>query len=152
MIPWVKCRCENYWCNIHKKHAHECECPPIDDWTTDPYTDHIMKKPPKKKPENILENYSKGVVAVKNAYQQSKNAVPYPKKRTRKRQVKRPIPAAKLLRAEATRLDVLKHGMPDAAEDMLSAQVWAFNLAAAFLDALGAPEKLVRYVPVLNTP
>lgn len=57
------------------------------------------------------------------------------------------IPASKLLRAEATRLDVLKHAMPDAAEDMIAAQVWAYNLAAAYLDALGAPEKLVRYMP-----
>ena len=55
------------------------------------------------------------------------------------------IPASKLLRAEAARLDVLKHAMPDAAEDMITAQVWAYTLAAAFLDTLGAPEKLVRY-------
>ena len=61
------------------------------------------------------------------------------------------IPAPKLLRAEAARLDVLKHGMPDAAEGIIAAQVWAYNLAAAFLDALGAPEKLVRYVPAPNT-
>jgi hypothetical protein len=60
------------------------------------------------------------------------------------------IPASKLLRAEATRLDVLKHAMPDAAEDMIAAQVWAYNMAAAYLDALGAPEKLVRYVPSPN--
>jgi hypothetical protein len=60
------------------------------------------------------------------------------------------IPASKLLRAEATRLDVLKHAMPDAAEDMITAQVWAYNMAAAYLDALGAPEKLVRYVPSPN--
>lgn len=57
------------------------------------------------------------------------------------------IPATKLLRAEAARLDILKHGMPDAAQDWIGAQVWAYNLAASFLDALGAPEKLVRYVP-----
>lgn len=60
------------------------------------------------------------------------------------------IPASKLLRAEATRLDVLKHAMPEAAEDMITAQVWAYNMAAAYLDALGAPEKLVRYVPSPN--
>ena len=60
------------------------------------------------------------------------------------------IPASKLLRAEATRLDVLKHAMPEAAEDMITAQVWAYNMAAAYLDALGAPERLVRYVPSPN--
>lgn len=58
-----------------------------------------------------------------------------------------PIPASKLLRAEAARLDILKHAMPDAAEDMISAQVWAYNMAAAYLDSLGAPEKLTRYLP-----
>lgn len=60
------------------------------------------------------------------------------------------IPASKLLRAEATRLDVLKHAMPEAAEDMITAQVWAYNMAAAYLDAIGAPERLVRYVPSPN--
>jgi len=57
------------------------------------------------------------------------------------------IPASKLLRAEATRLDVLKHAMPDKAQGLIGAQVWAYNMAAAFLDSLGAPEKLQRYVP-----
>lgn len=61
-----------------------------------------------------------------------------------------PIPASKLLRAEAARLDVLKHALPDAAEGMVTAQVWAYNMAAAYLDALGAPEKLVRYVPATD--
>lgn len=38
LAPWVTCpNCENYWCNIHNQHAHECECPPVEDWTTDPY-------------------------------------------------------------------------------------------------------------------
>ena len=58
------------------------------------------------------------------------------------------IPASKLLRAEATRLDVLKHAMPDKAQGLIDAQVWAYNMSAAFLDSLGAPEKLQRYVPV----
>ena len=57
------------------------------------------------------------------------------------------IPASKLLRAEATRLDVLKHAMPDEAQGLIGGQVWAYNMAAAFLDSLGAPEKLQRYVP-----
>ena len=72
------------------------------------------------------------------------------KKPTTKRPIKRVpqgIPVATLLRAEATRLDVLKHAMPDAAQDMLNAQVLALEMAAAWLDSLGAPERLVRYVP-----
>ena len=36
---WVRCPCcENYWCNQHEKHAHECDCPPIEQWETDPYS------------------------------------------------------------------------------------------------------------------
>lgn len=58
-----------------------------------------------------------------------------------------PIPAPKLLRAESTRLDVLKHAMPDAAQDWIGAQVWAYELAAAFLESLGAPEKIQGYIP-----
>jgi hypothetical protein len=58
-----------------------------------------------------------------------------------------PIPAPKLLRAESARLDVLKHAMPDAAQDWIGAQVWAYELAAAFLESLGAPEKVQGYIP-----
>lgn len=37
---WVPCPCDcgNYWCTIHQTHAHDCECPPIEEWETDPYT------------------------------------------------------------------------------------------------------------------
>lgn len=35
---WVPCDCcENYWCTIHKMHAHDCACPPIEGWKTSPY-------------------------------------------------------------------------------------------------------------------
>lgn len=35
---WVPCPCcENYWCLIHNAHAHECPCPPTEDWLKDPY-------------------------------------------------------------------------------------------------------------------
>lgn len=36
---WVKCdHCDNYWCKIHRMHAHECQCPHIEDWgDVDPY-------------------------------------------------------------------------------------------------------------------
>ena len=70
-----------------------------------------------------------------------------PKRKNSKANVISPIPATKLLRAESTRLDVLKHAMPDAAQDWISAQVWAYNLAAVFLESLGAPEKVQGYVP-----
>ncbi len=68
-------------------------------------------------------------------------------KKQRKATKGSPIPAPKLLLAEAARLDVLSHAMPDAAQDWIAAQVWAYKLAAAFLDSLGAPEKLQGYHP-----
>jgi hypothetical protein len=58
-----------------------------------------------------------------------------------------PIPAPKLLRAESARLDILKNAMPDAAQDWIGSQVWAYELAAAFLESLGAPEKIQGYIP-----
>lgn len=36
---WIPCDCcENFICTIHWIHAHDCECPPIDEWMTDPYS------------------------------------------------------------------------------------------------------------------
>lgn len=36
---WVPCQCEPgvYWCSIHEEHAHDCKCPPIDEWEVSPY-------------------------------------------------------------------------------------------------------------------
>ena len=37
---WVPCPCcQEYWCMRHGCHAFECECPAIQEWTTDPYSD-----------------------------------------------------------------------------------------------------------------
>jgi hypothetical protein len=36
--PWTPCDCGEFWCTIHGGHAHECACPPIEEWETDPYT------------------------------------------------------------------------------------------------------------------
>ena len=65
----------------------------------------------------------------------------------KKKRKTRPMSAAVLLRAEASRLEVLAHGMPAKALPFIMSNVRAFNLAAAFLDALGAPERLERYLP-----
>ncbi len=39
LVPtWVRCQCcENYWCNLHWMHAHDCPCPPIEEWGISPY-------------------------------------------------------------------------------------------------------------------
>lgn len=35
---WIPCPCcENFWCLAHDRHAFECACPPIEEWTRDPY-------------------------------------------------------------------------------------------------------------------
>ena len=37
---WIPCPggCGEFWCTIHRMHAFECDCPPIEEWTSDPYT------------------------------------------------------------------------------------------------------------------
>lgn len=66
-----------------------------------------------------------------------------PKSKTKQR----PIPASDILRAEAARLCVLQHALPEKALPLVRSQMWAFDMAAAYLESLGAPEKLVRYFP-----
>ena len=35
---WIPCPdCDDFWCNVHEMHTGDCECPPIDEWETDPY-------------------------------------------------------------------------------------------------------------------
>lgn len=35
---WMPCVCgEEYRCTIHGGHVAECECPPIEEWSVDPY-------------------------------------------------------------------------------------------------------------------
>ena len=35
---WLPCSCGTYFfCRIHQMDAVDCDCPPIEDWTTDPY-------------------------------------------------------------------------------------------------------------------
>jgi hypothetical protein len=36
---WVPCPCcENFHCTIHETHAHDCPCPPVEEWESDPYS------------------------------------------------------------------------------------------------------------------
>jgi hypothetical protein len=36
---WIPCPdCDGYFCTIHGKHVADCECPEIDEWAIDPYT------------------------------------------------------------------------------------------------------------------
>lgn len=35
---WVACPgCEDFWCLTHKAHAHNCPCPPAEEWEGSPY-------------------------------------------------------------------------------------------------------------------
>ena len=36
---WVRCEgCDEFHCAIHGQHVSDCPCPPIEQWTVDPYT------------------------------------------------------------------------------------------------------------------
>jgi DNA (cytosine-5)-methyltransferase 1 len=42
---WQPCECcDEFFCNIHGMHAFECDCPPVDEWDTDPYSDPYGKR------------------------------------------------------------------------------------------------------------
>jgi DNA (cytosine-5)-methyltransferase 1 len=37
---WERCACcDEWWCNLHEQHAHDCDCPSVEDWDgdVDPY-------------------------------------------------------------------------------------------------------------------
>jgi len=45
---WIPCDCcGGYICTIHNTHAHDCDCPPIDEWgDIDPYSEKPMTSTP----------------------------------------------------------------------------------------------------------
>ena len=39
---WVPCwygGCGEFWCQIHHEHVFQCPCPPIEEWSRDPYAE-----------------------------------------------------------------------------------------------------------------
>ena len=41
---WTRCpSCPDYWCNLHQQHVHDCPCPPIEEWDTDPYLSTLKR-------------------------------------------------------------------------------------------------------------
>jgi hypothetical protein len=46
-VYWERCDCcQDYICNLHEMHAHDCECPPVDDWKESPYDTFIDEDNP----------------------------------------------------------------------------------------------------------
>ena len=44
---WEPCDCcDEYLCNIHYRHAHECDCPSIDVWATSSFYPYVTKATP----------------------------------------------------------------------------------------------------------
>lgn len=48
LVPaWVPCyECDEYYCTIHNRHASECDCPGVDEWShagIDPYNRSILR-------------------------------------------------------------------------------------------------------------
>jgi len=40
---WVRCEmCEDFNCTIHGMHAYDCPCPPIEEWSEDPYDPRVI--------------------------------------------------------------------------------------------------------------
>ena len=39
-MTWVPCPlCDEWLCTLHQQHVSDCPCPPVEEWTTDPYDD-----------------------------------------------------------------------------------------------------------------
>jgi len=39
-MTWVRCGgCDDWYCTRHDTHTADCDCPEIQDWDTDPYTE-----------------------------------------------------------------------------------------------------------------
>ena len=35
---WIRCDCcDDWWCTVHNDHTADCDCPPLEEWETDPY-------------------------------------------------------------------------------------------------------------------
>lgn len=33
IVAWEPCEaCGEFWCNVHEMHAHDCDCPALDEW------------------------------------------------------------------------------------------------------------------------
>lgn len=46
LAPWTECQdCGNYWCNLHDMHAHDCECPAVEEWERSPYEPQAVSPP-----------------------------------------------------------------------------------------------------------
>lgn len=41
--PLIPEGCGEFWCNLHRKHASECPCKPVDEWGEDPYSPCIKR-------------------------------------------------------------------------------------------------------------
>ena len=52
---WEACRCGNFWCNVHKKHVHNCDCDSIENWDFDPYSEEIMEQEKQEKQLTAVE-------------------------------------------------------------------------------------------------
>ena len=39
---WIRCRCDSFWCQVHRIHVRDCACPPANDWKLSPFEDHRL--------------------------------------------------------------------------------------------------------------
>lgn len=60
------------------------------------------------------------------------------------------VSAVELLQAEATRLKVMAKAMKNKPKLVVEQMAWAFNLSAAFLNSLNAPERINKFKEVIK--
>jgi hypothetical protein len=74
LAPWILCQCcGGYLCTIHGAHTHDCPCPPIDEWETDPYGATSMTLA--ERLARLFEDHDTNANAVAVAGQLDRNAV-----------------------------------------------------------------------------
>ena len=56
--PWIKCECcEDYVCQVHGRHAHECSCGAIEEWSeldASPYEPCLLRYITPKEAERLM--------------------------------------------------------------------------------------------------
>jgi hypothetical protein len=60
----------------------------------------------------------------------------------------KPVSAVALLRAEYERLTVMAQNMKGKGKQTVEGMAWAYNVSAAFLGALNAPERIIKFKEV----
>src|SRR4051812_42684704 len=70
MAAWIPCPCcENYWCLLHGQHAHDCPCPPVEEWDESPYgaNNSETESRPRARPKTAPQSGPMGTTGVRGS-------------------------------------------------------------------------------------